>query len=94
MKRNKKVISDSSRLVNSLNQQFDLAIEQQQLIEALESKFPKYYRLKYDHQIITIADLQQSLQPDEAMILLFLLVGVMLPLFDWKGTQRLSSIPI
>ncbi|MCB0840730.1 MAG: tetratricopeptide repeat protein, partial [Bacteroidetes bacterium] len=65
----KKEISDSSRLVNSLNQQFDLAIEQQQLIEELESKFTKYYRLKYDHQIVTVADLQQKLQADEAMIL-------------------------
>ncbi len=53
--------TDTSQISNFENSLFDLSRKQDSLTEILEKKYPKYYQLKYENEIISITDIQQKL---------------------------------
>jgi len=47
---------------------FDLSHKQDELIRSIELNYPVYYNLKYDNSVITLADIQKKLSPNQAII--------------------------
>ncbi|WP_299604870.1 CHAT domain-containing protein [uncultured Aquimarina sp.] len=59
---------DSSRLSRYESKLFHVSHKQDSLTEILEKNYPKYHQLKYDNEVISVAEVQQRL--DDKMTLL------------------------
>ena len=63
---------DSGKLLTYQSKLFDVSRSLDSLILVMETKYPDYYRLKYNHSIITLEQLQKRLQLNEAVLNYFL----------------------
>ncbi len=59
---------DSSRLNRYQLKLFHLRQELDSITQLLESRYPKYYQLKYDVGTTNVKQIQQSLQPDQVLL--------------------------
>ena len=46
----------------------DLSKEYDSLLNYLQINYPDYYALKYDHRVVTLEEVQESLGPDESVV--------------------------
>ncbi len=74
-------------LLNSLN------IRYHQLIEQLEQKYKKYYKLKYSHSIISIPNLQNILSNDTKLISYFVGKNYLYAFFISKKYKQFYQLP-
>ena len=59
---------DRQKLKKFQDQYFDAFIRYQQLIDQYEQKYPEYYQLKYQIHTATLPEIQQSLNPETALL--------------------------
>ncbi|WP_299902462.1 CHAT domain-containing protein [uncultured Aquimarina sp.] len=62
---------DSSRLSRYENKLFDISRRQDSLVEVLENNYPKYHQLKYDNNVISVAEVQQKLDDKTTLLEFF-----------------------
>ncbi|MDH7446145.1 CHAT domain-containing protein [Aquimarina sp. 2201CG14-23] len=62
---------DSTKLSNYENKLFDISRRQDSLTEVLEKNYPKYYELKYQNEVISVAEIQQKLQEKTTLLEFF-----------------------
>jgi CHAT domain-containing protein len=60
--------SDRQNLKIFQDQYFDAFIRYQQLIDQYEQEYPEYYQLKYQIHTATLLEIQQSLNPETALL--------------------------
>ncbi len=66
---NKKV--DSTKISTFENELFRVNRSQDSLIDVLEQNYPKYYELKYQNSIVTVANIQQQLDDQTTVVEFF-----------------------
>ncbi len=59
---------DHQQLQKWQKQHFDYKQQYDQLIETFEKEYPDYYQIKYDHQIVSINQVQKTLPTNTALI--------------------------
>ncbi|MCB0836465.1 MAG: CHAT domain-containing protein, partial [Bacteroidetes bacterium] len=59
---------DSERLTYWKNQKFDFNQKYDSLKRELQQRYPQYYQLAYDYGVVSIAEIQNELIPDQAII--------------------------
>ncbi|MFD2563338.1 CHAT domain-containing protein [Aquimarina rubra] len=62
---------DSTKLSNYENKLFDISRRQDSLTEVLEKNYPKYHQLKYNNEVISIAEVQQKLDGNTTLLEFF-----------------------
>ncbi|MDY8134981.1 CHAT domain-containing protein [Aquimarina sp. 2201CG5-10] len=62
---------DSSKVSNYESKLFDISRRQDSLTEILEKNYPKYYQLKYQNKVLSVADIQQKLGESTTLLEFF-----------------------
>lgn len=62
---------DSIKISSFENKLFDLNRKQDSLTQVLEKEYPKYHRLKYQNDIITVTDIQKNLSAKTTLLEFF-----------------------
>ncbi len=65
---NNKSKPDSSKISIWNEKIFDLSLKYDSIIKDLEENYPNYYELKYDHNVASIDEIEQSLKEDQLLI--------------------------
>ncbi|MHA7056677.1 CHAT domain-containing protein [Aquimarina sp. M1] len=62
---------DSSKISGFESKLFDIARRQDSLTEVLEKNYPKYHQLKYNNEVITVAEVQERLDENTTVLEFF-----------------------
>ena len=69
----KKVRPKAEKIAVLDQQLFDLKQQKQALVQGFEKDYPRYYRLKFDTQLASIAEVQQQILSDSSLLLEYFL---------------------
>jgi len=67
-----KINSLKDSITSIENTLFSLKREKEQLVNLYKEKYPKYYQLKYKHQVASIASIQNKLERDQTILEYFI----------------------
>jgi len=70
---------------------FDLKRKQEELIKTIEKDFPKYFNLKYDNSVITSAEIQERLKPNQVIVDYYLSDSILFTFVISKTEKTLLS---
>lgn len=66
-----KQIVDTAKITTYENKLFDLDRKQDSLAQVIEKNYPKYYQLKHQNKIISVADIQEKLNENTTLLEFF-----------------------
>lgn len=69
----KENLSDSTKLRILQKEIFDIDYQRNLLIQTIKNQYPKYYKLKYEHSDIQIADLQHQILDENTVLIEYFL---------------------
>ncbi len=85
---------DSSKITNYESRLFDISRRQDSLTEVLENNYPKYYQLKHENKLITLAGIQKQLPKNKTLVEFFTSDSITYAFTISKNTLSVEELAI
>ncbi len=86
--------TDSVRVTNYESRLFDTSRRQDSLTEVLENNYPKYYQLKHENKLITLAGIQKQLPKNKTLVEFFTSDSITYAFTISKNTLSVEELAI